>query len=209
VLNVAFLGGGITISREAPKRNKNPFEIFSDINTEQYRRALPARIEAITLETQEPERVDYDAAKVMLFAQAKEPALLAVASAVVEASGYEQVREERGSAIEAAREQILAKLSIDARDPSLDTKEQKQELLDRVLTAFTRKEIGTLINGEKATTKSLPSVAIDPKLVQETIAKLNNVHISKAAPRHTSRALDGLNKQVQAMALTKGIGFGW
>jgi hypothetical protein len=189
-------------------QNKNPFEIFSDINTEQYRRALPARIEAITPESQKPEQADYDAAKVMMFAQAREPALLAVASAVIEATGYEQVREERGSVIEAARDQILAKLSIDERDPSFNTKEQKQGLLDRVYTAFTRKEIGALINGEEATTKSLPAAAIDPKLVQETIAKLNNVHISKAAPRHTSRALDGLNKQVQAMALAQGIGFG-
>ena len=169
---------------------------------------LPARIEAITPESQEPEQVDYDAAKVMMFAQAKEPALLAVASAVIEASGYEQVREESGDAIEAARAQILAKLSIDERDPSLDTKEQKQRLLDRVYTAFTRKEIGALINGDEATAKSLPTAAIDPKLVKETLAKLNNVHISKAAPRHTSGTLDGLNKQVQAMALTQGIGFG-
>ena len=201
-------GYGAARIKYALNENTDPFDGISGINGKQYKLGLADRIEAITPESQEPEQVDYDAAKVMMFAQAEEPALLAVASAVIEASGYEKVREEGGDAIEAARALILAKLSIDERDPSLDTKEQKQGLLDRVLTAFTRKEIGALINGEEAATKSLPAAAIDPKLVKETLEKLNNVHISKAAPRHTSGTLDGLNKQVQAMALAQGIGFG-
>jgi hypothetical protein len=71
-----------------------------------------------------------------------------------------------------------------------------------------RKEIGTLINGEETTTKSLPVATVDPKLVQKTLAKLTRVHNSEAAPRYSTGAFDGLDKQVQVQALAQGIGFG-
>jgi Ti-type conjugative transfer relaxase TraA len=201
-------GYGAARIKYALYENKDPFNGISGINGDKYKSDLAERIKGITPESQEPEQVDYDAAKVMMFAQIKQPELLSVASAVVEASGYEQVFEQHGATIEAARTHILEKLSIENRDPSLETKEQRQQLLDRVYTAFTRKEIGAFINGEQAAAKSLPKAEIDPKLVKETLAKLNSTYQSKAAPRHTSGSLDGLNKQVQAQALTQGIGFG-
>ncbi len=184
-------------------QDMNPFASLSPNNAKVYKEMLPSRLDEIGGQFEARTAADYEAAKLTIYAQDKDLALLAVAKAATVALGFEKVEELNGRKQYEIREEVIRELAVDRADPSLDTKEQKQRLLDRVYTAFTRNEIASLIDPNKELAKSLGSSEFDRSKVKETLKQLNNVHHSRTAPRHSSGALSKLITPVHS----RGIGF--